>query len=201
MAADHDIELADDVLLLRPFYLDDAEGLCAAVRASLPELGLWLSWCHPQYTLDDTQAFLEGRADAHTRDGEYAFAMVERQSGRFLGACGINQIEKAARRANLGYWLRTDATRQGYATRATRLVARWACETLGLERIEIVAAVGNKASQAVAERAGASREGIARKRLNVHGEQHDAVVFSLVRDDFSQILSRSSHSSANSRNP
>jgi RimJ/RimL family protein N-acetyltransferase len=199
MAADHDIELADDGLVLRPFRLDDAEEICAAVRASLSELVVWLSWVHPQYTIEDTQAFLEGRAEAHTRDGEFAFAMIERQTGRVLGACGINQIEKAARRANLGYWLRTDATGQGYATRATRLVARWACESLGLERIEIVAAVGNKPSQAVAERAGASREGIARKRLNVHGEQHDAVVFSLVRGDFSQLLTPSTHGSADGR--
>ena len=194
MAADHDIELADDGLVLRPFRLEDAEDLCAAVLASLPELGRWLSWVHPQYTIEDSRTFLEGRAGAHTRDGEFAFAMIDRASGRFLGACGINQIEKAARRANLGYWLRTDATGLGYATRATRLVARWACESLGLERIEIVAAVGNKPSQAVAERSGASREGIARKRLNVHGQQHDAVVFSLVREDLGPLLSQSSHS-------
>ena len=67
--------------------------------------------------------------------------------------------------------------------RATLLVARWAFESVGLERIEIVAATGNHASQSVAERVGATREGIARKRLNVHGVQHDAVVFSLIRGD------------------
>jgi RimJ/RimL family protein N-acetyltransferase len=63
------------------------------------------------------------------------------------------------------------------------MVARWAFQSLELERIEIVAARGNVRSQRVAERAGATREGIARKRLRVHTVQHDAVVFSLVRAD------------------
>ena len=46
---------------------------------------------------------------------------------------------------NLGYWVRTDATRRGIATAATRRLARWAFEALGLRRVEIVIAPGNAA--------------------------------------------------------
>jgi ribosomal-protein-serine acetyltransferase len=183
MATDHDVELSNPALLLRPFQLEDAEALYEAVRESMAALGQWLSWCHPGYSLQDSLRFLEKRADAFEKEGEHAFAITDRASGRLLGAAGINQIENAALRANLGYWLRTSATKQGFAAQATLLVARWAFETLGLERIEIVAAAGNHASQRVAQNVGATREGIARKRLRVHDVQHDAVVFSLVRDD------------------
>ena len=183
MPPDHAVELTNDALLLRPFRASDAAEICAAVRESLRELGQWLSWCHPEYTIDDTRSFLAGRGDAFQRDGEYAFAIIERASGCLVGACGINQIEKANLRANLGYWLFTGATGRGYATQATLLVARFAFDELRLERIEIVAAVGNVASQRVAGRVGATREGIARRRLSVHGVPHDAVVFSLVRED------------------
>ncbi len=183
MSTDHEIELTNASLLLRAFRLDDAEAICAAVHESMAELERWLSWCHPAYTIDDTRAFLDARAAAHGKHGDYAFAIVERDSGRLVGACGINQVDKTSLRANLGYWLRTSATGRGYAAQATLLVARWAFEALALERIEIVAAVGNEASQRVAARVGATREGIARRRLNVHGVPHDAVVFSLVRED------------------
>jgi RimJ/RimL family protein N-acetyltransferase len=47
-----------------------------------------------------------------------------------------------------------------------------------------IAAVENVASQRVAEKAGAVRECVARKRLLINGEQLDAVVFSLVAQDF-----------------
>jgi RimJ/RimL family protein N-acetyltransferase len=183
MATDHEIELSCDRLLLRPFRLEDAEAICDAVLESIEELLPWLPWCHRQYKIDETRAFLEGRASAFENDTEYAFAIVEQGTARLIGACGVNQIDAANARANLGYWVRTGATRRGYATDATRLLAQWAFEALDLVRIEIVAAVGNEASQRVAAKAGACREGIARWRLNVRGEFHDAVVFSLLRED------------------
>ena len=68
--------------------------------------------------------------------------------------------------------------------RATRLAARFGFEQLGLQRIEIVAAVDNLASQRVAEKAGARHEGLARKRLLIRGLAHDAMIYSLVGEDF-----------------
>src|SRR5262249_51374042 len=113
-SSDHQIELSNGVLLLRPFRLDDAELLCAAVHESLADLIVWLSWCHEQYDIKDSRTFLEARAESYNNgEGEYAFAIIERATGRFLGACGINQIDRVARRANLGYWLRTSATGHG----------------------------------------------------------------------------------------
>lgn len=183
MATDHHIELASERLLLRPFSPDDAEAICSAVLESLEEFLPWLPWCHRRYSIDDTRAFLDGRAEAFEKEGEYGFAIVERESGRLVGACGVNQIDRANARANLGYWVRSGAARRGMATEATLLLARWAFEALQLVRIEIVAAVGNEASQRVAVKAGASREGIARRRLMVRGEALDAVVFSLLHED------------------
>ncbi|MEX0676461.1 MAG: GNAT family protein [Pirellulales bacterium] len=180
---DHDVVLSNDAILLRAFRLADAEAIYEAVVESKRELAAWLPWCHEKYTLADTIEFLKGRAHAFQKDGEHGFLIIERATGRFVGATGINQIDKAARRANLGYWLRTSATGRGYAATSTLMVARWAFETLELERIEIVVAVGNQPSQRVANRVGAIREGVARKRLRVGDAQHDAVIFSLVRDD------------------
>jgi RimJ/RimL family protein N-acetyltransferase len=137
----------------------------------------------PDYTLQDSIQYLDTRCAALGNEEEYSFAIFERGSGRLVGGCGLNQIEKAALRANLGYWMRTSATGRGYATQALLLVARWGFEKLKLQRIEIVAAVGNLASQRVATKAGATRESVARSRLRVHGVQHDAVVFSLIPSD------------------
>jgi RimJ/RimL family protein N-acetyltransferase len=180
---DHDVQLASDRLLLRAFQLDDVDAVYEAVRESLPELSRWLPWCHADYSHAETHEFLNQRGPAFRDQGEHAFAILDRKSGRFLGATGVNQIDRHGRRANLGYWLRTDATGNGYATEATLMVARWAFDELQLERIEIVAAIGNVCSQRVATRVGAVREGIARKRLRKGDLQHDAVLFSLIRSD------------------
>ncbi len=70
------------------------------------------------------------------------------------------------------------------ATRAATLVADFGFAELGLHRIEILAATGNAPSQHVAARVGAVREGVARRRLHVNDTTHDAVVFSLIRDEW-----------------
>lgn len=178
-----DVELADEDVLLRPYRGDDINALFAAARESIDEVGRWLPWCHPDYTRDESVAWIESRPLAW-RDGvEYSFAIIDRTSGQFMGGCGLNQFDYDRQRCNLGYWVRTSATRNGYGTAAARLLARWGAEELQLERMEIIAAVGNIASQRVALKAGAMREGIARSRIRIRGVQHNAVVFSIVKRD------------------
>jgi RimJ/RimL family protein N-acetyltransferase len=70
------------------------------------------------------------------------------------------------------------------ASSAARLAARFGLEHLGFQRIEIMAAVGNIGSQRAAEKAGALREAVLRKRLLVKGQPTDAVLYSLVAEDF-----------------
>ncbi|MGC1377342.1 MAG: GNAT family protein, partial [Anaerolineales bacterium] len=64
--------------------------------------------------------------------------------------------------------------------------ARFAIETLGLARVEIVAAAENVASQRVAQKAGAHYEGRHPKQMVVHTDSHDAVLYSLTPADFAQ---------------
>ena len=64
---------------------------------------------------------------------------------------------------------------------AKRRLALWAFRVKGLHRIEIIAAVENIPSDRVAEKAGATREGVLRERLLLHGRRHDGVILSLLR--------------------
>ncbi len=170
--------------MLRPYGEADAEHLYAAVRESIPEVSRWLPWCHENYSIEDSREFITSRKLASQGDEWYSFGVFEKSSDAFVGGVGLNFINRIHQFANLGYWVRTSATGRGFATSATRLAARFGFEQLGLRRIEIVAAVDNVASQRVAEKAGAIREGVARQRLLIHAESHDAVVYSLIPADF-----------------
>jgi len=158
----------------------DAGALLEAVRESLTELHLWMSWCHPGYSEADALEWISAQAPARATGSAFEFLMIG-DGRRILGACGINGINVQNRFANLGYWVRTSETRRGVAHEAVRLLASWTFEHTDLERLEIVAAVGNKASQRVAEKAGALREGILRSRVCIHGRCHDAYMHSLLR--------------------
>jgi RimJ/RimL family protein N-acetyltransferase len=173
-------------LVLRPPVAADIEPLFAAVLESAAEIRPWMAWYHPEYSLDDTARWVNDVPLAWQEDRAYSFAIVARSSAELLGTIGINQVDRFNRRANLGYFVRTTATKRGIATAATRLLAEYGFAKLGLQRIEIVAATGNFASQKVALKTGASREGVARRRSHVDGRQIDTVMFSLLPQDLSQ---------------
>jgi ribosomal-protein-serine acetyltransferase len=168
-------------VFLRPYRPDDADALYAAARESIDEVYPWLPWCHPEYTIDEARAWIEWTAQARTEGIEYPFAIVDRDD-RYLGGCGLNMINRIHLFANLGYWVRSSATGRGVAPAAVRRTAEFAFAETDLVRLEIVCAVGNTRSQRVAERAGATREGVLRHRLLVHGEPTDAVMYAITRN-------------------
>jgi ribosomal-protein-serine acetyltransferase len=172
--------LKDGVVELRAPRSADAAELFAAVTASLPELRPWMPWVHPTYTETDTSEWIRRAGRAFADGHEFAFLVREVDTGTLVGVCGLNAVDRLNRWANLGYWLHTACTGRGLATRAARLVAGFGLSELDLGRIEILAAVDNAPSQAVARRLGAVREGVLRRRLRVADAVHDTVVYSLI---------------------
>jgi RimJ/RimL family protein N-acetyltransferase len=180
------VELSDGTILVRPYRQEDADVLYEAVRESIAEVSPWLPWCREDYLIEESREFVSTRGKSAADAEWYSFGVFEKESGKFLGGVGLNFINRVHLVANLGYWVRTGAVGRGVATSATRLAARFGFEELGLHRIEIVAAVENIASQRVAEKAGAVREGVVRRRLLIRGESQDAVMFSLLPEDLAK---------------
>jgi RimJ/RimL family protein N-acetyltransferase len=178
------IELADGNIQIRPYSAEDTSALYEAVRESIKEISVWMGWCHPDYAIEETSAFILARDEAWQSDREYTFGIFDAKTGDFLGSTGLNFVNRVHDCANLGYWVRSSCTGRGVASAAARLVARFGLESCGFQRIEILAAIGNKASQRAAEKAGALREAVLRKRLLVGGQPQDAVLYSLVAEDF-----------------
>ncbi len=157
-----------------------AAALFEAAVESRAEISRWMPWCHEGYSIEDALNWTHPQPAAWAAGSGYEFVIVDRESKTLVGACGINFLNIPNRFANLGYWIRSSQTGKGYASEAAKLAANFAFTELGLVRVEIVAAVGNLASQRVAEKAGAMREGVLRNRLLVGGVALDAVMFSLV---------------------
>jgi len=117
------------------------------------EVQRWTSVPSP-YTLADALGFL-GRADDHWVHGTHLhLAITSADTGLLLGNIVLKDIDWSYRRAEVGYWLARDARGNGVASTAVVGLTAWAFGELGLDTIELRAAVGNLASQAVARRSG-----------------------------------------------
>ena len=176
-------DLSNDVVKIRRYCAADIPLLFEAARESVNEMFAWMPWCHQHYSVEESAAFILSREAAWNQKTEFDFAILDDKTDRLLGGVGLNQFNNDHKFANLGYWVRSSGTGRGVATAAALLAARLGFEDLGLHRIEIVAAIENVASQRVAEKAKAKREGVLRNRLLLHGRPHDAVMYSLVVAD------------------
>lgn len=155
----------------------------AAVQASVAEIGAWESWCTDKYSPDDSRKYLTDSEQKRHRGAEFNFCVFERSGRNLIGSVGINRIVQEYKFSNLGYWIRTGYTGRGLATLAVKAAARFAFTELELTRLEIVVMDGNESSRRVAEKAGATSEGLHRNRLYYHGQPRDAWMYSLIPGD------------------
>ncbi|MCW2859156.1 MAG: GCN5-related N-acetyltransferase [Actinoallomurus sp.] len=177
MTAFEPTTLRTDRLTLRPPAADDAADQFAAVDH---EVQRWMCWS-VNYSPDKS---LQWCTEEAFRDPsrEANFVIVPHATGRLAGVIGISRADWETGVAETGYWLGPADRRHGYVAEAVRAVARYAFG-LGLHRLEVLAAVGNIASQRVAERAGFTREGVLRKARPVPGGRSDMVLFSLLKEE------------------
>ncbi len=180
---DTNFQLTDDLILLRPPCAADAPAVVEAVRASLTELHPWLDWATDAYDETATRRWLEFVSLTWEHASGFPFAIIDAQTGQYLGGCGLDGLNRQSRSCNMGYWVRSSRAGQGIASRAVRLAARFAFETVGLTRVEMVIAVENLASQRAAQKAGAKYEGILREHTVVRSAVHDAAIYSLTPAD------------------
>lgn len=175
--------MSNEPIRLRAYARADLPALRAAIAESQAEVGPWL----PDLLDGLEPANLARWFDMQAADRETGAGLhcaIASPSGGILGGCGLTHVNRRHRFANLYYWVRSSATRQGAASAAARALAQLGFAELGLQRVEIVVDVANAASLRVAEKAGAQREGVLRSRLRSGERQSDAVMFSLVPADF-----------------
>jgi RimJ/RimL family protein N-acetyltransferase len=84
---------------------------------------------------------------------------------------------------NVGIDIIPDARGQGYGSEAQRLLAAWLFEHTDTHRVEASTDIENVAEQRALEKAGFTREGIARGAQFRAGRHRDLVVFAKLRDD------------------
>lgn len=173
--------LRDGTTILRGWRDSDVPALIAACQD--PEIGRWTRVPSPYGQAEARQ--YETIREAAIRAGAMApFAIADAdQEDHLLGSISLLRIAWEDARGEVGYWLAPEARGHGHATRAVRLICAWGFRELGLDRIELLAATGNPASQRVAERTGFRREAILRSHtVGKHGRQ-DMVAFGLLADE------------------
>jgi len=140
-------------LHLRPFLLADVPAFTAAVNASLDSLIPWMAWAHPDYQPHEAESWIRFTHWQRLREEAEEFAIVD-QHDRLLGGAGIRFARHPGDTSAIGYWVRSDAQRQGIASRAVTALLPLGFSRPETQVIEILAAEENLPSRGVAEKCG-----------------------------------------------
>ena len=183
-----DEELCGERVMLRLLHEGDAEDLYSVINANRDFLSQHLPWPAECTCVEDVAARIDSWGiQAQMGNGGCwgIFACGSRPAGgsQLTGVIILGWIQAQHRSATVSYWLGEPFTGRGLATEALRTLSRYAFDQLGLNRLEISAAVSNSRSAAVATRAGFTQEGFCREYEFINGKFLDHVRFSLLARD------------------
>ncbi|HEX6873371.1 MAG TPA: GNAT family N-acetyltransferase [Micromonosporaceae bacterium] len=155
------IEIRDAGLVIRPWQAGDADAVWRACQD--PDIQRWTNVPRP-YLREHAEGFVTTHTErAWAGGGDAPLGVFDANSGELLGAHGL--ISRSGHVAEIGYWVAPWARGRGVATAATRAVATWCLDVLGVRRLVWRAEVGNHASRLVAERVGFRLEGVMRNAI------------------------------------
>ncbi len=147
-------------LIIRNAVPGDGNALYEAKKESFDELKRWMSWAQELGTVED-QEIVERKSYAEfILRTDIKLAAFEKDSGTFIGGSGLHRIDWDLRYFEIGYWIRTSASGQGYATEITNALLHYAFKALDATKVAICHAGSNEASKAVIEKLGFIKEGV-----------------------------------------
>ena len=172
-------------VLLRPYSVEDAESLLAAIDESRQHLRPWLAWVDQHTTRD----YCSRCAASWILRTDLTLGIFTADGNCFLGGTGLRNPNWHLRSFEIGYWLRKSAIGHGFMTETVQRLARFALDDLHANRVELYCDVANDASRRVAERSGFLLEGRLRNALPASdGSPRDSFVFSLAPADRERVV-------------
>ena len=150
-----------------------ATELNRATVHNLSRLREWEAWAHEDQTLAHTEAHIRQRLSARSQG--LAMPCLIMRGSRVFGTVDL-RIDPGKRSGEIGYWLDSEATGQGLATRATETLVQHARE-ISLHHVRLRISEMNTKSIAVADRLGFTLNGPAPERMLVGSHRHTMLVY------------------------
>jgi len=174
--------LTTERLTIRPLGDSDLDAIVVAGGDPLTQQ--WLPLPRP-YLIEHARGFVHEIAPAAQASGRGLIRAIE-CAGRLAGAIDFKATDWNNGETEIGYWTHPEFRGRGIMVEAVTAMAHYALTEAGLQRVVVRVAPGNRASARVAEKAGFTREGVARNAGYTHDGRVDLVIYSLIRSDLAQ---------------
>jgi len=166
-------QLETERLLLRaPLLRGDGQIVNKAIKDSFNELKPWMPFAQRIPAVEDTEANLREAHIKFLKRNSFRFLIFHKETNQFIGQASLQGITWDLPKGELGYWINTESSGNGFMTEAIRELTRFALEPLHFKRIEIRVESTNLKSRSIPEKLGFTLEGILKNDdLSADGQQ------------------------------
>ena len=178
---------------LRPLRAGDADALFALQS----DARVMRYWSHAPWTTREQAVARIAELARSRATTEFHAWVATLDDDVLIGTVSLFAINRAQRRAEIGYALMPALWGRGYATEMLHPAIAFAFASLGVERIEADIDPRNEASCRLVERVGFVREGLLRERWRVAGEVTDSAIYGLLRRDYEKATTQARCARAN----
>lgn len=138
---------------------------------------------HP-YPREVVEQWITYLQQSFKRGTAYEFAVFLKADGRYIGNCGLVEVSKAHRNAEVGYFFDVNEWGKGYATEACQSILAYGFEEHHLNRIYSRCMVRNGASRRVMEKSGMVFEGRHRQEFLKDDTYEDMDYLAILAEDY-----------------
>jgi RimJ/RimL family protein N-acetyltransferase len=171
-------KLVGDKCYLSPLSLDDIEKYTEWVNDM--ETGMFMLFATGVYDLDK-----EKRQMQQLMENNVIFAIIDKDSNKLVGNCGLHEVNSVHRKAVFGifigdknYW------NSGIGTEATKLILDFGFNVLNLHQISLDVIEYNKRAIRCYEKAGFQLMGRKRQTIFIAGKYHDMLYYDILAEEF-----------------
>ncbi|HNW24063.1 MAG TPA: GNAT family protein [Candidatus Cloacimonas sp.] len=171
-------KLLGEKCYLSPVCMDDVEKYTEWLNDM--EIGQFV-------TLSDTVLDIdkEGVLLRKLMDEEHIFAIVEKDTNKVIGNCGIHNVSQVHRNASLGIFIGEKTFwNQGIGAEAINLLLDFAFNILNLHNIYLSVMSYNKRAIRCYEKIGFKKIGVQREFMFVSGKYHDVYLYDMLASEF-----------------
>jgi RimJ/RimL family protein N-acetyltransferase len=175
---DQNLILENEKILLRPMSRQDFS-LLQELTAD-PEM--WIYFTHDL----SIPAEFEKWAEPHFNHERLQFTVIEKASGRLVGATAFGNYSARDQRVEIGWtWLGKDFQGTGINQSMKKLMIDYCFFTWKLKRVEIKTDVLNMPARMALLKFGAVEEGVLRSHTQMtHGRRRDTIYYSVIEGEW-----------------
>ncbi|WP_336882457.1 GNAT family N-acetyltransferase [Priestia koreensis] len=158
---DAPIQLETERLLLRaPRQSGDGSIVNQAIRESIHELKVWLPFAQKLPTIEETEMNVREAHIDFLKRKSFRFLIFHKVTKEFIGVTSFQEINWNVPKCEIGYWIHTEFSGNGYMTEAVRELSNVGLQQMKFKRIEIRCESTNLKSRSIPEKLGFELEGI-----------------------------------------